>query len=180
MKRIVWLAIVSLIVISASLQVSAQNGTIRGFVYEKETGEPVIFTNVYLYKTSHGAATDINGYFAISRIPDGNYTLMVTYLGYDTLREKVSIKGNTVLTRKLFLNKSAFNLQAVQITAEREEARSDTRTSVIKLTPKQISRIPTIGGQADLAQYLQVLPGVIFTGDQGGQLVYTRWFADPE
>ena len=31
-------------------------------------------------------------------------------------------------------------------------------------------QIPTVGGQADLAQYLQVLPGVIFTGDQGGQL----------
>jgi len=151
-------------------EIFAQNGTIRGFVYEKETGEPVIFTNVYLYKTSIGAATDVNGYFTITRIPDGDYTLMVTYLGYDTLREKVTIKGNTVLSKKLFLNKASFNLEAVQITAEKEEARSDTRTSVIKLTPKQISRIPTIGGQPDLAQYLQVLPGVIFTGDQGGQL----------
>jgi hypothetical protein len=150
--------------------VYAQNGTIRGFVYEKETGEPIIFTNVYLFRTSYGAATDVNGYFTISKIPDGEYTLMVTYLGYDTLREKVSIKGSTVLTKKLFIEKAAFNLDAVQITAEREEARSDTRTSVIKLTPKQISRIPTIGGQPDLAQYLQVLPGVIFTGDQGGQL----------
>jgi len=150
--------------------VSAQNGTVRGFVYEKETGEPVIFTNVYLLRTSYGAATDVNGYFAISRVPDGDYTLIVTYLGYDTLREKVSIKGDNVISKKLFLTKAAFNLDAVQITAEREEARSDTRTSVIKLTPKQISRIPTIGGQPDLAQYLQVLPGVIFTGDQGGQL----------
>ena len=148
----------------------AQNGVIRGFVYEKETGEPVIFTNVYLYKSTYGAATDVNGYFTISRIPDGDYTLMVTYLGYDTLREQVTLKGNTVLTKKLFLTKASFTLDAVQITAEREEARSDTRTSVIKLTPKQISRIPTIGGQPDLAQYLQVLPGVVFTGDQGGQL----------
>ncbi len=36
---------------------NAQKGVIRGFVYEKETGEPVIYTNVYLYKTSFGAAT---------------------------------------------------------------------------------------------------------------------------
>lgn len=148
----------------------AQDGVIRGFVYEEDSGEPIIFTNVYLYKTSYGAATDVNGFFAISRIPNGDYTLMVTYLGYDTLRESVTIKGNTVLTKKLFLNKASFTLDAVQITASREEARSDTRTSVIKLTPKQISKIPSIGGQPDLAQYLQVLPGVIFTGDQGGQL----------
>ena len=30
--------------------------------------------------------------------------------------------------------------------------------------------MPSIGGQADLAQYIQVLPGVVFSGDQGGQL----------
>ncbi len=150
--------------------VHAQDGMVRGFVYEKETGEPVIFTNVYLYKTNFGSATDVNGYFTISRIPDGNYTLMVTYLGYDTLQEPITIKGNTVITRKLFLTKAAFNLGEVQITADRSEARSETRTSVVKLTPKVISRIPTLGGQADLAQYLQVLPGVIFSGDQGGQL----------
>ncbi|MFH1119442.1 MAG: TonB-dependent receptor [Bacteroidota bacterium] len=171
MKMITRLAFVSLILVMTTiLGVSAQNGTVKGLVYEKETGEPVIFTNVYLFRTSFGAATDVNGYFTISQIPDGDYTLMVTCLGYDTLREKVSIRGNTMLNRKLFLNKAAYNLETVSITAEREEARSDTRTSVIKLTPKQISRIPTIGGQADLAQYLQVLPGVIFTGDQGGQL----------
>ncbi|MGE5425361.1 MAG: hypothetical protein ACM3N9_08340, partial [Syntrophothermus sp.] len=43
--------------------VSAQFGTIRGFVYEAETGEPVLFTNVYLEGTSYGAATDVNGFF---------------------------------------------------------------------------------------------------------------------
>ncbi|MGE5383720.1 MAG: TonB-dependent receptor [Omnitrophica WOR_2 bacterium] len=159
---------ISLLFITLSL--SAQDGVIRGFVYEKETGEPVIFTNVYLYHTNYGAATDVNGYFTISKIPAGNYRLMVTYMGYDTVNEPVSIKKGQVITKKLFLNKSSFNLQEVQITAEHEEAQSDTRTSVIKITPKQISRIPTIGGQPDLAQYLQVLPGVVFTGDQGGQL----------
>lgn len=164
----VTLAIIILMATITTL--SAQDGIIRGFVYEQETGEPVIFTNVYLHRTSHGAATDVNGYFAISRIPEGTYTLMVTNLGYDTVRESVTIKKGTVLSKKLFLKKAAFTLQEVQITAEQQEARNDTRTSVIKITPKQISRIPTIGGQPDLAQYLQVLPGVVFTGDQGGQL----------
>ena len=56
----------------------AQFGSVRGFVYEQETGEPVLFTNVYFERTSIGAPTDANGYFAITRIPPGNYTLMVT------------------------------------------------------------------------------------------------------
>lgn len=147
-----------------------QYGTIRGFVYEKESGEPVIFTNVYLQNTSYGSATDVNGYFAISKIPVGEYTLLVTYLGFDTLKMDVSVKADDIITQKLFLEKASYTLQQVQVSAEREEALTETRTSVVKITPKQIKQIPSIGGQADLAQYLQVLPGVVFTGDQGGQL----------
>jgi hypothetical protein len=147
-----------------------QNGTIRGFVYEKESGEPVIFTNVYLLKTSYGAATDVNGYFTISRVPDGSYTLVVKNLGYDTLREAITIKGSSMVSLKLYLRKASYELQGISVSAERDVVRTETRTSVVKITPKQIKQIPSLGGQPDLAQYLQVLPGVIFTGDQGGQL----------
>ncbi|MCD4732073.1 MAG: TonB-dependent receptor [Bacteroidales bacterium] len=155
-------------IFSSSLQ--AQYGIIRGFVYEKETGEPVIYTNVYLFKTTYGAATDVNGYFAITKIPVGTYTLIVTYLGFDTLRMEVNVRENEIITKKLYLEKGAYMLEQVQVSASREEARSETRTSVVKITPKQIKQLPSIGGQPDLAQYLQVLPGVVFTGDQGGQL----------
>ncbi|MDD2963015.1 MAG: TonB-dependent receptor [Bacteroidales bacterium] len=148
----------------------AQNASIRGFVYEKETGEPVIFTNVYLLNTSYGASTDVNGYYSITQIPPGNYQLTVTALGYDSIKMTVTLKKGDVLTRQLFLNKASYTLETVNVSATREEARTETRTSVAKITPKEMKQIPTIGGQADLAQYLQVLPGVIFTGDQGGQL----------
>lgn len=148
----------------------AQYGTVRGFIYEKETGEPVIFTNVYFKGTSIGAATDVNGYFVISRIPPGSYILMVTSLGHDTLKMDMTLKANDVVTKNLYLTASNIQLEGVQVTAQREEALTETRTSVVKITPKQIKQLPSFGGQSDLAQYLQVLPGVIFTGDQGGQL----------
>ncbi len=158
-----------LVLISTKYSVS-QNAIIRGSVYEKETGEPVIFTNVYLLHTTYGAATDVNGYFMISKIPAGTYTLMVTYLGFDTLREEITLQSDDIVTKQLFLEKASVMLEQFQVTAEREEARTETRTSVVKITPKQIKQIPSIGGQPDLAQYLQVIPGVVFTGDQGGQL----------
>lgn len=148
----------------------AQNASIRGFVYEKETGEPVIFTNVYLLNTSYGASTDVNGYYSITQVPPGSYQLTVTALGYDSIKMTVTLRKGDVLTRQLFLNKASYTLETVNVSATREEARTETRTSVAKITPKEMKQIPTIGGQADLAQYLQVLPGVIFTGDQGGQL----------
>jgi hypothetical protein len=151
-------------------ETNAQTGTIRGSIVEKETGETVIFTNVYLLGTSIGAATDVNGLFVISKIPPGDYTLMVTAVGYDTLSKPVNVVSDEIITETLVLEKSSVMLDVINISAERQEARTETQTSVNKVTPKEISKIPAVGGQPDLAQYLQVLPGVIFTGDQGGQL----------
>lgn len=148
----------------------SQTGTIRGFIYEEKSGEPIIFTNVYLLNTSYGASTDVNGYFLISRIPPGEYTLTVTYLGYDTLSIPVSLGEDQVVNKQLYMKESAITLQTFNVSAERQDVKTQTRTSVIKVTPKEINQIPTIGGQADLAQYLQILPGVVFTGDQGGEL----------
>lgn len=148
----------------------SQTASLRGFIYEKETGEPVIFTNAYLLGTTYGSTTDVNGYFAITHIPAGDYTLLVTYLGYDTLRLNISLKPGDILQRNLHLTKSSVLLDVVSVSAERQAVRTETRTSVVKVTPLDIKQIPSMGGQPDLAQYLQVLPGVIFTGDQGGQL----------
>jgi len=148
----------------------AQTGTIRGFVYDKISGEPIIFTNVILKGTTIGAATDVNGYYSISKITPGTYTLQVTFLGYDTARKEVSIQRDQILTEKLFLGKSSIEIKEFEVRGEKQEAQTQVRMGVTKLTPKQIERLPSIGGEADLAQYLQVVPGVIFTGDQGGQL----------
>ena len=47
----------------------AQQGTIKGFVYDKDDGEPCMFANVSIKGTNLGAATDLNGYFSIPKIP---------------------------------------------------------------------------------------------------------------
>jgi hypothetical protein len=150
------------IFVIVSLFAQAQNGTVRGFVYEEETGEAVIFTNVFLKGTSIGASTDVNGYFSVTQIPEGQYTLMVTYLGYDTFSEEITVRAGDITTEKIFLKKSSVQMQTVEISAERQERQTNVTMSVTKATPKQIKQIPTIGATADLAQYLQVLPGVIF------------------
>lgn len=146
------------------------DNSIKGFVYEKSNGEPMMFANVFLKGTTFGSTTDINGYFSITRVPDGEYIITVTMVGYDTIAEKVSVKGQQILNKKFSMSEASIQLEAVSITADKIEARTETKTSVVNITPKTITKIPTVGGQADLAQYLQVLPGVVFTGDQGGQL----------
>lgn len=160
-------------ILSAPFLSMAQSGTIRGSVFEKGNGQPVLYTNVYLQGTTYGAVTDVNGYFTISQIPVGKYNLVISYLGFDTLRVAVDVKNNEVINKKIFLKKASYELTGAVISAERQTALVDPTTSVVKVTTKSMNRLPTVGGQADLAQYLQVVPGVVFTGDQGGQL-YVR------
>jgi hypothetical protein len=155
----------------AKFSFSQSTGTIRGFVYLKDSGEPMLFTNVILKGTTIGNATDVNGYFSITKIPPGNYTLMIaSTLGYDTLQETVTVKAGEILNKKLYLVKSNVKLKMVEISAEQEAKQTETQVSVNKIDPISIKKLPSVGGEPDLAQYLQVLPGVIFTGDQGGQL----------
>ncbi|MBK9536051.1 MAG: TonB-dependent receptor [Flavobacteriales bacterium] len=152
---------------------AAQNGTVRGFIYEEGTGEPMIFTPIFLEGAQMGGQTDVNGYYSINKIPAGNYTLMVAYLGYDTLRKKIEVVADKIINEKLFVRKGSTLIREFEVSADKQEAQNTVRMGITKLTPKQITLLPAVGGDADLAQYLQVVPGVIFTGDQGGQL-YVR------
>ncbi len=149
---------------------SSGTATIRGFVYDKASGEPILFTNVFLKGTTYGASTDVNGFFTISRVPAGTYTLMSTYLGYDTAAVQIVAKSGAIINQKLYLNKSSIRLKEIEVSAEKQEQLTSVKVSVETVTPKQITQIVSVGGEADIAQYLQVLPGVVFTGDQGGQL----------
>ncbi|HNQ12355.1 MAG TPA: TonB-dependent receptor [Bacteroidia bacterium] len=160
------------ILLMCSSAVLAQSGTatVRGFVYEKASGEPLPFTNVYLAKTTYGAATDEHGFFNISKIRPGDYILNVQALGFDSIGVALSLKSGDIVTQKLYVQKRAVELGNIEISAEKQERQSEVKMSVTKVTPKDIEQLPSIGGQADLAQYLQVLPGVVSTGDQGGQL----------
>ncbi len=159
----------ALALIFATIGLAAQDGVIRGFVYDKETGEPIIFTNVVIEGTSMGAATDIDGLFVIPKVPYGTHTLVCSFIGYETAREVVDLQSK-VKNQNLYLKTISTELTGVVITAEKQERQSEVQTSTIKITPKQMENLPSVGGEPDLAQYLQVLPGVTFTGDQGGQL----------
>ncbi|MBN8701840.1 MAG: TonB-dependent receptor [Bacteroidetes bacterium] len=169
-KKILKLQFIFLFFVAHIAAQQSQNANIRGFIYAKDNGEPVLFTNVYLKGTSYGATSDVNGYYSITKVPPGSYVLMVTYLGYDTLQENITVKAGEIVTKKVFLNKASVRLGAVEISAAKMERKTETQVSVNKITPKEINLVPSVGGEPDLAQYLQILPGVVFTGDQGGQL----------
>ena len=170
MLKIFW----SLIFTTGIILVSfAQTGTIRGNILDKNTGEPIIYCNVFLEGTNYAASSDLNGFYILAGIPPGQYNLKASYIGYDTVMVAVQVRANVIVAQPIYMSESAVQLAEVNISAAREQARTTVNISQISVSPKQIKALPSAGGEADIAQYLQVIPGIISTGDQGGQ-IYIR------
>lgn len=147
-------------------------GAIRGAVIDRE-GDAVIGAQVVLFPLQRGTLTNTEGLFSFPNVPYGTYRLRVTAIGIDTIWQEVTLeKRKPVQTLKLQAAVRDVQLEAVEIVEQLSPAKIDpTRVTVAvtPITPRQILQLPSFGAP-DVAQYLQVLPGVVFTGDQGGQL----------
>ena len=148
----------------------SQGGIVRGNVYNKESGEPVGFCNVYLAGTTIGATTDVNGFFSIADVQAGTYNLVAKFVGYDSTAVNITLRAGGIVYKQLYIQESGIELEGVEVSARREQAKTDVQISKVTVTPQQIKSLPSTGGVADIAQYLPVLPGIILSGDQGGQL----------
>lgn len=145
-------------------------GTVKGFVSSEATGEPVMFVSVSLEGTSYGVTTDISGYYSLSEVPAGIYNLVISSIEFDNVKEKIEIRNNKVLTKNYMLKEGVIALGSAEVNADKEEQLNSVRMSVETIRPADLKKIPSFGGQADLVQALQVMPGFVSTGDQGGQL----------
>ncbi|HYG49924.1 MAG TPA: TonB-dependent receptor, partial [Flavobacteriales bacterium] len=123
--------------------------------------------------------TDENGVFVFTDLKPGTYTVLAAAAGFTKGSKEVTLKAGDIANIKLFISPSKDNaadstvLEGVDILWEGTVKKTQTRVSVIRATPKDIKSVPTIGGESDIATYFQTVPGVITTGDQGGQL-YVR------
>jgi len=163
----------SFIVILCALLFSTSlfsQGTVKGFIHSKSTGEAIMFASVSLEGTSHGVITDVSGFYSLSKVPAGEYSLVVSSIEYENIKETVNIISGKVLTKSYLMNDGVVQLGGAEINADREEQRNSVRMSVETIRPADIKHIPSFGGTPDLVQVLQVLPGFVSTGDQGGQL----------
>jgi hypothetical protein len=148
----------------------AQKAEIRGFIYNKKTGEPVQFANIFLKETYQGVNTDENGLYVLTKITPGTYNLVAKALGYDSFAVVITLDPGKIFTKNILMEETGISLNEVNVSAERQKKKKDVYISVTNITAKELKMIPSIGGEPDLVQFLQVLPGVVFSGDQGGQL----------
>ena len=148
----------------------AQTGIVRGFVYDATSGAPVEYAIITFKEIKQGAYADEKGLYSVSNVKPGTYTILATTVGYDTAVATVKVQDDQVSPQNFYLNSTTKAIDGVQITAEKLRKSKEVNISQTKIKPVQLTRIPSVGGEPDLVQYLQVLPGVVFSGDQGGQL----------
>jgi hypothetical protein len=147
-------------------------GTVRGFVKNSKDGNAIPFVKVFIKGANLGANTDFNGFYSIPKVPNGTYTITAENVEFEAFSEKVTVSRNKISTVNIEM-KPGKVLDAVIVDGENKDKKVETRVSVLKITSKDILRVPTTGGDADIATYFQTVPGVVSTGDQGGQ-VYVR------
>ena len=146
-----------------------QGRVIRGFVYELNSGDAVPYANVVIEGVNLGTTTDLNGYFQISDVPLGLKEITVSFLGFETAIVEAKVFKNKPSSVKVFLKESSELLNTVDINVARLQRKTKVNTAVVTLSPKTIETF-SAGGDPDLMKALAVLPGVVTTGDQGGQL----------
>ena len=110
--------------------VTAQTQTVTGVVISEEDGQPVIGASVRVENTQLGAITDVDGKFQIANVPSSAKTLVISYIGMETVKVpvkpsvKVFLKSNTELLDEVMVvaygtaKKSAFTGSATVVGSE--------------------------------------------------------------
>lgn len=151
-------------------------GKISGTAVDAETGDPLIGANVYLENTSLGSASDLDGNFLIMGVPAGNYTLIVSVIGYaETKITDVIVKNEEITKINIAVQSEILTTEAVVVEAE---ALQNTEAALLKSRQKSISVSDAISaeeisksGSGDAAAAMKKVTGASVVG---GKYVYIR------
>lgn len=106
--------------VAAQCAYAAGSGVLEGRVFDKQTKSALPGANVLVKGTSTGASTDLNGAFRIDNAPAGEQTIVVSYVGYKSVSEKVKIPENGTLRKDFYLTATGVQGKVVVVTAQAE------------------------------------------------------------
>ncbi|WP_298900563.1 TonB-dependent receptor [uncultured Psychroserpens sp.] len=138
--------------------------TVSGTLKDQANGETLLGATILLKNTSIGATTNEYGFYSLTA-PKGNYTLVISYLGYKTIERPIVLDQSTKFN--IELAEDAGQLDEIVITAE-ESKKVNLRTpqmSMAKLSSQTIKQMPAVMGEVDVIKSLQMLPGVTNAGE---------------
>jgi hypothetical protein len=162
MNKILWQ--LSLLVFACHIGYSqGDDHTISGYIRDAANGETIIGANVYIDEIQSGTVSNEYGFYSVN-LPEGTYTLMVSYVGFDSQIEQVNLNQDIKLDIEIGVESQ--ELQEVVISSEAANANvSNTEISVNKLDIGTIKKIPTLLGEVEILRSIQLLPGVSTVGE---------------
>ncbi len=152
---------------------AGQTGKLSGKVADRDTGEPVIGANVIIDGTYLGAAADIDGYYYINNIPPGQYTVIVSSVGYNktTITEvRITIDKTTNLDVDL-ISASVELGEDVVVVADKPLITKDLTSTSATVSSKDIEMMPV----ENLNAIVNLQAGVIaghFRGGRSNEVAY--------
>ena len=146
--------------------VSAQEKyTISGTLSDGTSGEELIGATISIAELGTGTTTNVYGFYSLT-IPSGNYTIELSYIGYESIIKKIDLTESQKIDVELLPQSN--QLDEVVITAEEQDKNvQSTLMSVSKLSVAEIEAIPVVFGEPDVIKTIQLLPG-IKSGEGGG------------
>ena len=155
-----------LIIFLVSLSVNAQKKyTISGYVTDN-LGEELIGASIILSGEYRGTITNTYGFYSIT-LPEGNYKLEISYLGY--LTQLIDVKLNEDRQLNVSLIESTEEIESVEIVAEGRDVNvREVEMSTNTLQIKTIQQLPQLLGETDIIKTIQLLPGVLQSSEASG------------
>lgn len=145
--------------------------TISGYVKDAATGETLIGANIYIKKLQTGTITNNYGFYSLT-IPEGDYTIVYRYIGYEPQELKLHLDQN--MKQDIELSPKAIELQTVEVTGEVvDENIKSPEMSTIKISPIEIRTVPILFGEQDILKTIQLMPGIKSAGE-GNSGFYVR------
>lgn len=149
----------------------AQDAALQGIISDNSTGQPLYGANVVLKPLDGeevmGAAADGDGFYRVSSIDPGSYSLRISYIGYRAYTDTLDFDEGQNRTVNVSLQPD--DAQMEEVVVEQSKGAVWKEEGRQRITPVQLSRVPS-PASGDLATYLQTLPGVVAMGDRGGQV----------
>jgi hypothetical protein len=151
-----------LLITFLSYQIFAQNGVLKGRVYNSINNEPIAFASVYIDTISKGTISDIDGNFRFENLKPGIYTVYCSFLGFKKTQlfdiRVTSIKPTVI---NIALIEETATLSEVVLNANPFRKKEESPISVQTISAVEIMRSP--GGNRDISKVIQILPGVAST-----------------
>lgn len=119
----------------------------EGYVFDKEEGKPLTNVNTILFQKQDtlrflkGEVTDQKGYFRYVNVPDGEYLLEYSMLGYKKELLNVIIQGHNIQLDTVRMALGMKSIGEVVVKAELVKKKGDKESFCFLLQKKKRSRL---------------------------------------